>query len=118
MVNCDETTIEKICRVEGGNRGAKSKEKEDIKPMMMRNIRQTFLCLPFLAHHQKKRKAPPRNSTRPALSYALNAEGALLLNLGQNLRILKEEKFLHKEPISHEGNQKKKEKKDAHPLRP
>ena len=106
VVNCDETTTKKICRVEGANREAKSKEEEEIKPMMMRNIRQTFLCLSFLAHHQMKRKAPPRNSTRPASSYALNAEGTLLLNLGQNLRILKEEEFLHKKPISHEGNQK------------
>ena len=66
VVDCNETTIGKYA----GSRdeqGEKSKEKEDIKPMVMRNIRQTFLCHPFPSAAPKRKEGPnlPRTLLNP-----------------------------------------------------
>ena len=89
VVDCDETTKEKYA----GSRdeqGSKSKEKEDIKPMVMRNIRQTFLCHPFLAQRQKKGRPrpapysprlPARTRKRMAHSYS-----SILAKISESLK--------------------------------
>jgi hypothetical protein len=83
VVDCDETTTEKICG------GSKSKEKGDIKPHEDEKYTTNFSMTPF----SQKEKAVP-HPTHSAHS-STHADSTLLLNLSQNLRILKKEVFLY-----------------------
>ena len=86
--------------------------------MMMRNIRQTFLRPPSRAvQKESEANTTPHHRTHPTRSPVRVPRRAttLLLNLGQNLRILKKEVFLQNKTINLPAKKTKKTERTSSP---
>jgi hypothetical protein len=84
--------------------------KKDISPIVMRNIRQTFLRFSFVLRRHRTHTRSLAHSYAHAHAYA-ESHPTLLLNLSQNLRILEKEVFLHKKKINQHFQSRRKNKK-------
>jgi hypothetical protein len=80
--------------------------KKDISPIVMRNIRQTFLRFSFVLRRHRAHTRSPTHSYAHAHAYA-ESHPTLLLNLSQNLRILEKEVFLSKKNNQHFQSRRK-----------
>ena len=93
-----------------GRRTSRTGSKQDISPIVMRNIRQTFLCSPLLF-------APaPHRTARPLAAYAVRPTHPLYSSILAKISLSLKRKYSYKNPVrKREIERKEKGKKKKKP---